>query len=146
MQGRRSRIAVLIAAGLSAGALTSAGLAMAAANSPSPLNAPAVEETPAGQGVGTPLADVSTMSTGTERFWGPECGDGEPTNHGGYVASTERDGETRSTAAHSPCGKPLSSVESGGGQGENQSGNADSHATGPHGQSGESHGQGRGPG
>lgn len=48
---------------------------------------------------------------GTERYWGEECGDGEPTNHGQYVASSERNGESRRAAAQSPCGKPLQSVD-----------------------------------
>ena len=48
---------------------------------------------------------------GVERYWGPECGDGEPTNHGQYVASSDRGGESRNTAAHSPCGKPLQSAD-----------------------------------
>ena len=50
-------------------------------------------------------------SDGVERYWGPECGDGAPTNHGQYVRSTEKDGASRSAAAHSPCGKPLHSVD-----------------------------------
>jgi len=48
---------------------------------------------------------------GTERSWGAECGDGEPTNHGQYVASSDRNGESRREAAQSPCGKPLHSVK-----------------------------------
>lgn len=46
---------------------------------------------------------------GTERYWGPECG-ADPTNHGGYVKEAEKNGTARSEAAHSPCGKPLTSV------------------------------------
>jgi hypothetical protein len=60
-----------------------------------------------------PDGDESTDDdgAGTERYWGAECGDGEPTNHGQYVASSERNGESRRAAAQSPCGKPLHSVD-----------------------------------
>jgi len=159
MLGRRSRAVVIIAAGLSAGALASAGLAVTAEDSSPSKDAVADEttadETTVEQDEGTDL-DASATSTGTERFWGPECGEGEPTNHGGYVSSTERDGETRSTAAQSPGGKPMSSLNESGDDegaddeveipetetGEDESGDVDSHATAPHGQSGESHGRG----
>lgn len=56
-------------------------------------------------------ADDETEGDGTERYWGPECGDGEPTNHGQYVSSSDKDGESRREAAHSPCGKPLHTVD-----------------------------------
>ena len=46
-----------------------------------------------------------------ERYWGPECGDGPVTNHGQYVSQATKGGASRSGAAHSPCGKPLSSVD-----------------------------------
>jgi hypothetical protein len=155
MLGRRSRAVIIVAAGLSAGVLASAGLA-ATADDTSPSKDAAADETTVQQDEGTVL-DVTPTSTGTERFWGPECGDGEPTTHGGYVASTERDGETRSTAAQSPCGKPLSSLNESGDDdegdddeveipetetGDDESGDVDSHATETHGASGESHGRG----
>lgn len=56
-------------------------------------------------------SDPSSEGTegGTERYWGPECGDA-PTNHGGYVKQAENNGTARSEAAHSPCGRPLTSV------------------------------------
>ncbi len=58
-----------------------------------------------------PADDPSDASeSGTPRYWGPECGE-NPTNHGGYVARAEKSGVSRREAAHSPCGKPLTSVE-----------------------------------
>lgn len=58
----------------------------------------------------TPEDDGTDEGTDVERYWGAECGDGPATNHGHYVSSAPRDGASRSEAAHSPCGKPLSSV------------------------------------
>lgn len=45
------------------------------------------------------------------RYWdASECGGDEVVNHGQYVSSQPKDGESRSTAAQSNCGKPLTSV------------------------------------
>jgi hypothetical protein len=133
MLGRRSRAAVIIAAGLSAGLLTTAGIAATAEETTVPTTDAAADETTVPEDETTVPEDETTVpeddttvsedetatSADTERFWGAECGEGEPTNHGGYVSSTERDGETRSEAAQSPCGKPLSSMsESDEGEGE----------------------------
>jgi hypothetical protein len=52
-------------------------------------------------------------TTNPARYWGPECGDGEATNHGQYVSSQPKGGESRSAAAQSDCGKPLASVGDG---------------------------------
>jgi hypothetical protein len=59
-------------------------------------------------GGGSPANAVVDVA-GTLRYWGPECGV-NPTNHGGYVARATKGGTSRSTAAHSPCGKPMTSV------------------------------------
>lgn len=45
-----------------------------------------------------------------DRYWGPECGGAEATNHGQYVSSAEKGGAARSVAAQSDCAKPSSSV------------------------------------
>ena len=46
-----------------------------------------------------------------ERYWdAAECGGDEVMNHGQYVSSQPKGGESRSTAAQSDCGKPLTSV------------------------------------
>jgi hypothetical protein len=67
----------------------------------------------------TPDATTGTTPIGTDEldegvkpavYWGPEC-QGEPTtNHGQYVSNQPKGGESRSTAAQSDCGKPLTSV------------------------------------
>ena len=58
-----------------------------------------------------PESDDSNDTTdATEVYWGPEC-EGEPTtNHGQYVSSQPKGGDSRSEAAQSDCGKPLASV------------------------------------
>jgi hypothetical protein len=56
-------------------------------------------------------APESEDSESGDRYWGPECGDGEPTNHGQYVSSSDKGGASRSEAAHSPCGKPIESTD-----------------------------------
>lgn len=56
-----------------------------------------------------PTAD-NASTTGEDRYWGPECGPGEATNHGQYVSSSPKGGGARSEAAQSDCGKPTSSV------------------------------------
>jgi hypothetical protein len=44
-------------------------------------------------------------------YWDPaKCGGDEVMNHGQYVASQPKGGESRSTAAQSDCGKPLSAI------------------------------------
>ncbi len=58
-----------------------------------------------------PESEDPASEDGVERYWGSECGDGDATNHGQYVSSSEKGGASRSEAAHSPCGKPLSSVD-----------------------------------
>jgi hypothetical protein len=75
-----------------------------------------VPSTP-GSTIGTnPDTDAPTVgdddeSTDVERYWDPAvCGDGEPTNHGQYVSSQPKGGDSRSTAAQSDCGKPLTSI------------------------------------
>ena len=50
------------------------------------------------------------------RYWdSEECGGDEIMNHGQYVSSEPRGGDSRRAAAHSDCGKPLTSV---GGEGD----------------------------
>ena len=49
-------------------------------------------------------------ATGEDRYWGPECGTGEATNHGQYVSSSPKGGAAVSEAAESDCGKPTGSV------------------------------------
>ena len=55
-------------------------------------------------------AAESETATVEDRYWGPECGGGEATNHGQYVSSAEKGGAARSVAAQSDCGKPSTSV------------------------------------
>ena len=55
--------------------------------------------------------DADDTGAAVERYWGPECGDGPTTNHGQYVASQPNDGASRQAAAHSPCGKPIQTVD-----------------------------------
>ena len=62
---------------------------------------------------GTTLPGDASDGDDSARAWGPECGDGDPTNHGQYVSSQPKGGESRSAAAQSDCGKPLSSVGDG---------------------------------
>jgi hypothetical protein len=113
MLGRRSRAIVMIAAGLSAGALASAGFAAATSDGTSTARDQVNDESTV-ESQDVVVADESPTTAGTERFWGPECGTGEPTNHGQFVAASDRNGESRSAAAHSPCGKPLSSLSESG--------------------------------
>src|SRR5262245_46848593 len=114
MLGRRSRAAVIIAAGLSAGALASAGWAVASGTATSNDETTSVDEVTTQPTVTAPTTTDSTQANGTERFWGPECGTGDPTNHGQFVSSSEQTGESRSAAAQSDCGKPLSSLSDSG--------------------------------
>jgi len=79
----------------------------------------------------TPAGDAGTGDAGKDdttgpvaRYSGPECGDGELTNHGQYVSSQPKDGESRSAAAQSDCGKPLTSVGDGDDAGDDESGDA----------------------
>jgi hypothetical protein len=61
---------------------------------------------------GTTLPDHASEPdpSSAARYSGPECGDGDTTNHGQYVSSQPKGGESRSAAAQSDCGKPVSSV------------------------------------
>jgi len=55
--------------------------------------------------------DAADDTTGGARYWDPEaCGGDEVVNHGQYVSSQPKGGESRSTAAQSDCGKPLTSI------------------------------------
>ena len=85
----------------------------------------------------TPDATTPTSPSGTEdkdseseepegtgdagaRYWdAEECGGDEAMNHGQYVSSQPKGGESRSAAAQSDCGKPLSSI---GGDGDDDDG------------------------
>lgn len=58
----------------------------------------------------TAVSGDDPSTTGEARYWGPECGTGEATNHGQYVSSSPKGGGARSEAAQSDCGKPTSSV------------------------------------
>jgi hypothetical protein len=67
--------------------------------------------------------DDESASDGTSEagavFWDPaQCGGDEVMNHGHYVASQPKGGESRSTAAQSDCGKPLSSIADDGDEGD----------------------------
>ena len=69
-----------------------------------------VVTTPGG-GTGDTTNDGDTETTDVERYWdSEECGGDVVMNHGQYVSSQPKDGESRSTAAQSDCGKPLASV------------------------------------
>ncbi len=84
------------------------------------IELPSVElpivELPIGASDGT--SDLGAVS------WDPaKCGGDEVMNHGQYVASQPKGGESRSTAAQSDCGKPLSAIANGG-DGGDESGDA----------------------
>jgi hypothetical protein len=58
-------------------------------------------------------------TTDVARYWdSEECGGDEVMNHGQYVSSQPKGGESRSTAAQSDCGKPLTSVGDDGDDGD----------------------------
>jgi hypothetical protein len=60
-----------------------------------------------------PSDSADDDSSSPARYSGPECGDGDTTNHGQYVSGQPKGGESRSAAAQSDCGKPLASVGDG---------------------------------
>src|SRR5262245_17790520 len=100
-----------------------------------------VDSTPDGETGDAPDGDATGPAA---RYTGPECGDGELTNHGQYVSSQPKDDESRSTAAQSDCGKPLTSIGDGEGDapesgapesGAPESGTAPSNSGSDHGNS-----------
>jgi hypothetical protein len=105
----------LVGSGAAAAALADGSLGSVLGNAPTTTTSTGAVTTTTTTGTGDPtggggsgpgtIVDV----VGTPRYWGPECG-ANPTNHGGYVTRAAKNGMSRSTAAHSPCGKPLTSV------------------------------------
>jgi len=68
-------------------------------------------------------------TTEVARYWDPaECGGDEAMNHGQYVSSQPKGGESRSTAAHSDCGKPLASIGDDGDDGDESEDTPDADA------------------
>jgi hypothetical protein len=108
----------VVAGGVATAALVDSGAAGSSAAGSSVTTHATTATTVADDGTaGDPLdapaddgGDDGEDATGVERYWGDECGDGPPTNHGQYVAATPA-GESRREAAQSPCGRPLSSVK-----------------------------------
>ena len=105
--------ALLLGAGVAAASTGgSGGIEVAEESSTTLATEPSTTTTvvSAPEGTVPDAEDGDSEPNGTPRYWGPECGE-NPTNHGGYVRRAEQDGTSRSEAAHSPCGRPLSSVK-----------------------------------
>jgi hypothetical protein len=81
-----------------------------------------VVTTPGGAAGDTKVDDGDAgETTDVARYWdSEECGGDEAMNHGQYVSSQPKGGESRSTAAQSDCGKPLTSVGDGGDDGDDR--------------------------
>jgi len=110
--------ALLVGSGVAAAALTEGSSGIELADEPtttlpidSTTTTTVVVDEPSDEAPDDDGDDGAPADLGTERYWGPECGE-NPTNHGGYVRRAENNGTARSEAAHSPCGKPLTSLKS----------------------------------
>jgi len=128
---------IVVGSGVATALVTSGDASIGSAADTSTSTGASVDTTtPSTPGVTTPAAptpptgtdDDESASDGTSDagavFWDPAtCGGDEVMNHGQYVASQPKGGESRSTAAQSDCGKPLSAI-AGDDDGGDESGDA----------------------